>query len=202
MKRLLKTGLTALLLTNLCGCASNISTWKEELPNRVDNLSSNTRQELYDKFAIKKVNLWTIQYDTFKIGVDDTEYYWGSFIPTVAKVSPSFEDYLQQYLDLGLTREWSSALLLGISLVPIFIASLSTEYDQNTRYSLYGSSLIGLFITGGIDFVLMLQQEGQLKQIQKQYNADLAKYLELESSALDSHLPTPALNLVGMNELP
>lgn len=197
----MKKKLTALLLAGILlqGCAANMHTWKETLPERDYKLSSNEKEELYRKYSIQDFNIMTIRFDTVKTGIDNNEYEVATMMPMVLQVSPKSEKIYKSYTDLGVTRTWTSSVLAAISLTPVLLSALNTEADQNTRFVLYGATLASLLVTMGIDLFMMHQQSEQLTNLKDTYNSDLKKYLELETVSLDDQIPAPSLKIVDVN---
>ena len=193
--------LTTILLAGILlqGCAANMHTWKDTLPERDYRLSSNEKEDLYRKYSIQDFNIMTIRFDTIKTGKDNNEYEIATMMPMVLQVSPKSEQIYKSYADLSVTRTWTSSILGGISLTPVLLAALNTDADQNTRYVLYGATLASLLVTLGIDLFMMHQQSEQLTNLKDTYNSDLKKYLELETVSLDDQIPEPSLNIVGVN---
>lgn len=183
----------------LQGCAANIHTWKETLPEKNYRLSSNEREELYRKYYIQDFNLMTIKFGTVKTGKDNNEYEIATMMPMVLQVSPKSEEIYKSYTDLSVTRTWTASILSTVSLTPVLLASLNTDADQNTRYVLYGATLASLLVTMGVDLFMMFQQSEQLSNLKDTYNSDLKTYLEINTVSFDEQIPTPSLKIVDVH---
>lgn len=196
----MKTKLTTMLLAAslLQGCAANSHIWKENLPERDYKLSSTEKEDLYRKYSIQDFNVMNISFDTVKTGKDNNEYELATFMPMVSQVSPKSEEIYKSYEDLSVTRDWTSSILAALSLSPVLFASLNTEADQNTRFVLYGITMVSLLVSLGVDLIMWHQQAEQLTQLKEAYNYDLKKYLKLETLSLEDQISAPGLKIVDV----
>lgn len=165
------------LIFSLVGCASTNSYWKHSVPENPNALSTTEKKDLYNQFSIDEISVFKLYDDSITTKENDTKYSLRTFYPTMLQVSPDLKSELEAIDKNQQIRVWTSSTLLGLSLTPIYLSSLSTDFDQNTRFTLYGSALLGMIITLGVDYGFLFWQQNKYNEIIEIYNKDLTQYI-------------------------
>ncbi len=168
---------STVLLLNLSGCASTNAYWKETLPDNPDAMSSTEKKRVYDHFSIHEINVFLPYEDALKTNSSDLQYSAKTFYPNMLRVSPGLAPELEKIETAYRVRGLSLGLLIGLTLTPMLISSLSTDLDRDSRFSYYTGSLIAMAGVLGLDYGFLFWQQDNYNKIKDKYNNDLKAYL-------------------------
>lgn len=192
MKKAYNSFLSLVLLCNLSACAARTNYWKDELPDHTSHLSAQEKAEIYDKFKIEELTMFSpssIFSYPIQVIVQGKSYSILNYYPTMLKADPKLELDLEEVKSSMVNQYWIFTGILSLALAPLLLVEAQniTDNDVFLQHAIVAVAIQGAAFAIGLGFLFW--QYNQYNNIKDRYNAALKAYLNDKSYAPYSQMP-------------